>query len=145
MTSFLPFLVSAEVVKLLLDNQAEIDARDFEGRTPLMYASHSLNCDVTDALLHHNADATLTDLQGMTSLHFLAISVSRFNEDSAIKLLTSLVEAMPKNVVKCFVNKRENISGSTGNKKINNSKSRCYIRLQNTFEITLCCSKLQIK
>jgi ankyrin repeat protein len=98
----------------LLENQAEIDARDFEGRTPLMYASHSVNCDVTGLLLRHNADATLTDLQGMTSLHFLAISASRFEEDLVTKLMTSLVESMPKNLIKCFVNKREHISGSTG-------------------------------
>jgi len=108
------FRISAEIVKLLIDNQAEIDARDFEGRTPLMYASHSVNCDVTDALLRHKADATLTDLQGMTSLHFLSISASRFDEDLSTKLMTSLVRSVPNNLVKCFVNKRENISGSTG-------------------------------
>ncbi len=59
----------AEVVKLLLDHGAEINARDQEsGATPLSYAASLGRAEVVDLLLTRGADATLKNTRGQTPL-----------------------------------------------------------------------------
>ena len=59
---------SAAVIKLLLSAGAEKDARDFEGKTPLMTAAR-YNCAVgVRVLLENNADPALVDNKGRTPL-----------------------------------------------------------------------------
>jgi hypothetical protein len=76
-----------------------------------MYACHCVNVNVADALLRHEADASLSDQHGMTPLHFLAISAA--GSDLAPNLINLVLKSVKTNL-KSFVNKRESLSGSTG-------------------------------
>jgi ankyrin repeat protein len=56
-----------EVVKVLLDNGAEVDTRADDGRTPLMLAAARGDNDLVAALLAAGADPTLVDKSGATA------------------------------------------------------------------------------
>jgi ankyrin repeat protein len=59
----------SEVVKLLLDHGAEINARDQEsGATPLSYAASLGRGEVVELLLARGADLTLRNTRGQTPL-----------------------------------------------------------------------------
>ena len=97
----------------MLSHNADVDARDYDARTPLMYASLCVNVDVIDALLRHGADATLADRHGLTPLHFVAISTQNFA--SKLDAVTRIVRAVKEDSdAKAYVNRREAISGNTG-------------------------------
>jgi ankyrin repeat protein len=53
-----------EIVKILLDNGAEVDTRADDGRTPLMLAASKGDKDLVAFLLKAGADPTLTDQSG---------------------------------------------------------------------------------
>jgi uncharacterized protein len=56
-----------EVVKLLLENHALVDARDSDGATPLMYAP---SVYIAELLLHAGADINAVDMSGDSVLHY---------------------------------------------------------------------------
>jgi ankyrin repeat protein len=59
----------SEVVKLLLDHEAEINARDQEsGATPLSYAASLGRVEVVELLLARGADPMLKNTRGQTPL-----------------------------------------------------------------------------
>ena len=64
---------SADVVDLLLERGADIDAVDVESETPLHFACHILHSAVVDSLLRHCADIDIVDNYGRTALQ-LAVS-----------------------------------------------------------------------
>ena len=53
----------------LLSRGADINAKDSLGTTPLMYASARGNAEVTEVLLHSNADTSALCHRGSTALH----------------------------------------------------------------------------
>lgn len=57
-----------EVVAALIQCGANVNARDAEMTTPLMYASRAGNVAVVQALLQGHCDLTMTDARGMTAL-----------------------------------------------------------------------------
>ncbi|KAH9055873.1 ankyrin repeat-containing domain protein [Lactarius deliciosus] len=60
-----------EIARILLEHNAEVDARTFDGDTPLILASTNRN-DALQILLDHNADVHVRDNNGDTALHFAA-------------------------------------------------------------------------
>lgn len=60
------------IVSVLLARGATVDARDGQGRTPLMAASEFGRSDVVDMLLTAGADPAAVDQKGKTALHLAA-------------------------------------------------------------------------
>merc|ERR1719410_442085 len=67
---------SAEILKILLENGADIDSRDSRNRTPLHVATMNGSADLVSLLIEKgaNVDGTMQDAKGKctTSLHFAA-------------------------------------------------------------------------
>ena len=59
---------SEEVVKILIKNDADVNARDKEGRTALMIACDEGNKEIVNALLAAGADVNIKDKNGTTLL-----------------------------------------------------------------------------
>ncbi len=59
-------------VKEALENDANVNQQDSDGRTALMYASFNGFNPVVKELLQHNADLDLTDTNGRSALMFAA-------------------------------------------------------------------------
>ncbi|WP_342257708.1 ankyrin repeat domain-containing protein [Spiroplasma endosymbiont of Nomada ruficornis] len=59
-----------EMVKLLLENHADIDAQDVDGCTPLHLVVECNNIEMVKLLLENHADVNLKDINGCTPLHW---------------------------------------------------------------------------
>lgn len=57
-----------DIVKLLVENGVDINARDSYGQTPLMYAAAKNYCHILKYLLAHNAEINLKTPEGVTAL-----------------------------------------------------------------------------
>ena len=64
---------SAEIVKLLIDSGAELEASDPLGMTPLLFATgNSSPPEIVKLLIDSGAELEVTDLLGMTPLMYTA-------------------------------------------------------------------------
>ncbi len=63
---------SVETVKLLIENGADVNAENYSGKTPLMYAATSLKGEdsviITELLIENGADVNAVDNFGQTAL-----------------------------------------------------------------------------
>lgn len=59
-----------DIVQMLLDKSADLDARSPNGTTPIMMAARSRHILTVKLLLDAGADATLKNQQGMTAIDF---------------------------------------------------------------------------
>lgn len=75
-----------DIVKVLLDNGAEVDTRADDGRTPLMLAAAKGDSDLAAALLAAGADPTLVDKSGATGA---ALAAAKGYNDLANRLQKS--------------------------------------------------------
>jgi ankyrin repeat protein len=75
-----------DIVKILLDNGAEVDTRADDGRTPLMLAAAKGDADLVAALVAAGADPTLVDKSGATAA---ALAVAKGYNDLANRLKQS--------------------------------------------------------
>ncbi len=75
-----------DIVKVLLDNGAEVDTRADDGRTPLMLAAAKGDADLVAALLAVGAEPTLVDKSGATAA---ALAAAKGYNDLANRLQQS--------------------------------------------------------
>jgi len=79
-----------EVIELLLDQSAYIDAESPNGTTPLMMAAQYGSPEAVKLLLESGADPTLKNQLGLTALDF----AHRGNRKDSAELLTAAVQAL---------------------------------------------------
>jgi ankyrin repeat protein len=79
----------AEVVKLLLDRDAAIDATDSFGRTPLMWAAQAGHMDAVRVLLDRRANPHAKTQQGWTALRYAREGGHKAVADLLDKALTT--------------------------------------------------------
>lgn len=77
------------VAELLLARGAEVEARDEQGRTPLMRAADGGTVGLVEVLLKAGASIEKKDVDGMTALHFAAANGS----DDALQIGLLLLNA----------------------------------------------------
>lgn len=82
-----------EIMQLLLDNFAYIDAASPNGTTPLMMAAHYGTADAVKLLLEAGADPRLKNQQGLTAIDF-AYSANR--ADVAAMIAQAVRQSQPK-------------------------------------------------
>ncbi len=73
-----------EMVKLLIENGADVNARDSDYDTPLIKAAQTGNNEIIRALIKAGADVNAADMSGKTALHHLIMS----GDMESIALLT---------------------------------------------------------
>lgn len=81
--------VGLELVRLLLEHHAYIDAESPNKTTPLMMAARYGSPDVVQVLLEEGADPTLRNEQSLTALDF----AQRAERKDAVRLLTAALRA----------------------------------------------------
>ncbi|RZJ53105.1 MAG: ankyrin repeat domain-containing protein, partial [Acidovorax sp.] len=81
-----------QIIALLLENHAYIDAASPNGTTPLMMAAHYASLESVQLLLDEGADPTLKNQLGLTATDF-AMRASR--TDSATKIAEALRRRQP--------------------------------------------------
>jgi ankyrin repeat protein len=59
----------ADIVKLLIDNGADVAAQDETHLTPLHHAAFYGNAEAVRLLIQHGADVAVKDRSNMTPLH----------------------------------------------------------------------------
>lgn len=74
-----------EMVKILLQNQADVNEKDEKGRTPLMISAEKGYQKIIQALLENNADINAKDNENNTAL----MIAKKKNRTEIIKLLKS--------------------------------------------------------
>lgn len=62
---------SLPMARLLIERGAEVDARDADGRTPLIWAISSARAELVELLLQHGADVNARDNFGAPALQWL--------------------------------------------------------------------------
>ena len=78
-----------EVIRLLLDSHAYIDAASPNGSTPLMMAAMYGTTEAVKLLLESGADPSLKNIQGLTAIDF----ARRIEKDEAVALIAAAVRA----------------------------------------------------
>ncbi len=80
-----------DLVQLLLEHHAYIDAESPNGTTPLMMAAHYGTPTVTQLLLEEGADLTLKNQKGLTAYDFAYANPNK----AALALITKALQARP--------------------------------------------------
>ncbi|MBK7003579.1 MAG: ankyrin repeat domain-containing protein [Rhodoferax sp.] len=78
-----------EIVQLLLDNDAYIDAESPNGTTPLMMAARYGNPETVSALLQADADPSLANALGQSALDF----ARRADHEKSVELIAAALRA----------------------------------------------------
>jgi ankyrin repeat protein len=77
-------LGNIEIVKILIEADANVNATDFFGKTALMIASSKNNIDIAKLLIENGADVNMQDKNGVNSL---MIACDKNNIDICYALL----------------------------------------------------------
>lgn len=82
-----------DITKYLIEQGADVNAKDENGHTPLIYAVQKNNVEITDILLKNGADVNVKNKRGKTALDFIKAK-------EVISLLKSKMQIKPKVKVK---------------------------------------------
>jgi ankyrin repeat protein len=85
-----------EIMKVLLEKSAFIDAQSPNGTTPLMMAAMYGSADAVKLLIDEGADLAMKNQKGMTALDF----ANSANRKDAVELITSAMSRKPASVGK---------------------------------------------
>lgn len=72
-----------EIAQFFIDQKANVNARDYLGRTPLHWAAFYGHLDMVVLLLKHHAEINAADIHGLTPLHLATM----YGHDKLITLL----------------------------------------------------------
>ncbi|CAD8142950.1 unnamed protein product [Paramecium pentaurelia] len=92
---------SIEAMKLLVENGADLDARDMMGRTPLHIAAKNNNCDTVRVLLVYQANPSIKTVAGKTAQDLTEMPVIKALVKNA-KKLHFMMNLQPNNKKKDF-------------------------------------------
>lgn len=77
-------------VKLALANGVNVNERDADGRTALMWAARNNFADIAELLLDHGADVDAKDKEGMTAARWAVFGITnRYGSREALGLLVA--------------------------------------------------------
>jgi ankyrin repeat protein len=62
-----------EAISLLLENGADVNAKDDDGRTALMAAAYNKDPKMISLLLENGADAAITDNNGKKAIDYMRV------------------------------------------------------------------------
>jgi ankyrin repeat protein len=74
---------SLKSLKFLIDNGADVNAKNLKGTTALHYATMLSQDDSVKLLIQNKADVNAKDLKGITALHYATV----LSQDDSVKLL----------------------------------------------------------
>jgi len=84
--------VRMERMQFILDNGADINAVDRNGRTVLMIASLNGNVDIAGMLLNRGADVNVRDNQGLTALMLVLSFAANVNDERHLNIIRALID-----------------------------------------------------
>jgi len=82
-------IIKKEAFEILKKEDIDLDAKDIEGKTPLMYAVFNNDTEVIEAIIKRDVDVNSVDSVGRTALHWASYYG---NEDALILLLQNKVD-----------------------------------------------------
>jgi serine/threonine-protein phosphatase 6 regulatory ankyrin repeat subunit B len=83
---------SGDFIELLISNGADVNAIDYDGMTPLLYAAQYGYIGIVRILLESRADSTICDRDNLTPLDYA-------KDDVMIKYITDALEKRKKKVI----------------------------------------------
>lgn len=82
-------ITKKETFEILKKEDIDLDAKDIEGKTPLMYAVFNNDTEIIEAIIKRDVDVNSVDSVGRTALHWASYYG---NEDALILLLQNKVD-----------------------------------------------------
>ena len=122
-----------ELVKLLLENGADIDPKDNQGKTPLHYASWKNSKEALILLLRNGADISVEDETSERPLYYATLNDSKNAQDLlqqtqiADRLLLTAITANNPTKVKRAIKKFENLELKDRIKSLNDKENYAHL------------------
>ena len=88
--TYLAFNGYKNIVNILLQNDADVNAADGDGLTPLHDAAYNGHTDIVDLLIENKADINAKDIYGLTPLHWAGKNINLQSRQTAGVLLMNL-------------------------------------------------------
>lgn len=81
-----------QIVKLLLDHGANVEATSADGQTALLYTARSCLVSLARILINHGADTSATMSDGKTALHAVCEVYRESDQEARVALVTLLLD-----------------------------------------------------
>ena len=90
-----PLTIKKEAFEILIQENINLNSKDAEGKTPLMYAAFNNDTEIINAIIKRDVDVNNVDSIGRTALHWASYYG---NEDALIILLQNKVDLSIKDI-----------------------------------------------